>query len=119
MRLSTDDRVWRFQGRLVELDEIEIPLHPRYVAVGIWLVVTPVLMLLLWPFGPLIGVAGSLLYGAILAWRLADFITGEVPLGAWLRIVESEVAARRRWRRDHLNAGATTAPLRLTRGGRS
>lgn len=119
MRLSTDDRVWRFQGRLVELDEIEIPLHPRYIAIGIWLIVTPLLMLLLWPFGALIGIAGSLLYGAILAWRLADFITGEVPLTAWVQIVRSEIAARRRWRRDRLNGSVTAAPLRLRQGSRS
>lgn len=109
--------MWRFQGRLVELDEVEIPMHPRYVAIGIWVIVTPVLMLLLWPpFGVLIGCVGSLLYGAILAWRLADFITGEVTLFAWVGIIRSEIAARRRWRRDRLNGAASVAPIPVRSG---
>lgn len=101
----------------MELDEVEIPMHPRYVAIGIWVVVTPLLMLLLWPtFGFIIGCVGSLIYAAILAWRLADFITGEVTLFSWVGIIRSEFAARRRWRRDRLNGAASKAPISLRPG---
>lgn len=107
--------MWRFQGRLVELDEVEIPLHPRYVAIGVWLVVTPVLVACLWPFGLALGVVGSGLYGAIIAWRLADFITGEVTLWSWIGIISSEISALRRSRRDRLPGTPTVGALTITR----
>lgn len=112
MRLTTDDRVWRFQGRLVEVDGIEIPMHPRYVAVFIFLVAAPVLALLFLPLGWFLAVVSGAVFGGIVAWVLADFVTGEVPAGAWLRIIRSEMEARRRFRRDRLNHDAKVGDLR-------
>ncbi|MGL5865001.1 MAG: hypothetical protein ACRCYX_03895 [Dermatophilaceae bacterium] len=117
MRLTTDDRVWRFQGRLIELDEVEIPMHPRYVAVGIFLVAAPVFAVLLSPFGWLVTVVGSAMYAGIVAWRIADLVTGEVPVSAWIGVARSEVAARRRWTRDRMDARARRSALALSRGG--
>lgn len=112
MRLTTDDRVWRFQGRLVEVDGIEIPMHPRYVAVFIFLALAPLLALVFSPLGWfLAGVSGAV-FGGIGAWILADFVTGEVPFGAWIRIIRSEVDARRRFRRDRLDHDAKVGGLR-------
>ncbi|WP_338750153.1 hypothetical protein [Janibacter alittae] len=112
MRLTTDDRVWRFQGRLVEVDGIEIPMHPRYVAVFIFLVAAPVLALLFSPLGWFLASVSGAVFGGIVAWVLADFVTGEVPVGAWLRIIRSEVEAQRRFRRDRLNHDAKVGDLR-------
>lgn len=112
MRLTTDDRVWRFQGRLVEVDGIEIPMHPRYVAVFIFLAALPLLTLLFSPLGWFLAGVSGVAFGGILSWVLADFVTGEVPFGAWLRIIRSEVEARRRFRRDRLNHEAKVGDLR-------
>lgn len=112
MRLTTDDRVWRFQGRLVEVDGIEIPMHPRYVAVFIFLILAPVLALLFAPLGWFLAGVSGVAFGAVASWVLADFVTGEVPFGAWLRIIRSEVGARRRFRRQRLNQHTKVGDLK-------
>lgn len=112
MRLTTDDRVWRFQGRLVEVDGIEIPMHPRYVAVFIWLVLAPVLALVFSPLGWFLAAVSGAVFGGISSWVLADFVTGDVPFGAWVRIIRSEMTTRRRFRRDRLDQDAKVGDLR-------
>ncbi len=64
------------------------------------------------PLGWFLAAVSGAVFGGIGSWVLADFVTGEVPFGAWVRIIRSEMEARRRFRRDRLDQHAKAGDLR-------
>lgn len=101
MRLETDDSIHRFQGRWVSARGTAMPVIARYTAWGA--AVSALLPLIIvgrvtrMPFGFFVCfvIGGCALLGRF----VADYLTGEYTVSAWVGVASANVTAWRRARR--------------------
>jgi hypothetical protein len=112
MKLRSDDDIIRYDPVWIDLRGWELPVIARYVSWGVWLVITAVLVVPLHFFlGWLIGiVVAGMASGFIMYGYLAEKITNEVGLAAWIKMGLSEGRIVRAVARD-ANAAKKVKPL--------